>query len=172
MAINFRLSNSDLHLATGMANEILSEESNFMKHYTKPEFEEFTPDMSDTTLLNIMLFMISYLKILEINVYKWFPKWRWTKAIAYTGGKDIYINARKRGRPVEKIINTIVHETVHIVDNNVDNRFGHGSNNPKGKEKTAPYLIGRLAQDFYQDGTLYTVEQLKNWGNNEGTTDN
>jgi hypothetical protein len=63
-------------------------------------------------------------------------------------------------RPTQDIVNTLVHELTHIVDKQHSYTFGHGSNNPKGKEMTAPYLLGKLAQEYAYTRRLYDLEDL------------
>jgi len=46
------------------------------------------------------------------------------------------------------LVGTIIHEYIHVVDNNVEASFAHGDNKPTGKENTAPYYIGRLGVEF------------------------
>jgi hypothetical protein len=59
----------------------------------------------------------------------------------------IFINTAKLRRSINSIVNTIVHEGVHVVDHNVeDASFGHAGNTSHGKGETAPYKIGMLAQ--------------------------
>ncbi|HVG28294.1 MAG TPA: hypothetical protein VM864_01105 [Pyrinomonadaceae bacterium] len=69
---------------------------------------------------------------------------------AYVSSKypnTIFLNSRKLGRDTPKIVNTIVHECVHSVDRSLpDARFGHGNNRRRGKQNSAPYWIGSLAE--------------------------
>ena len=97
----------------------------------------------------------------QISVVKWTPKWRWTKAIAMTNddGK-IHLNVHKMNRHTAEIVETIIHETIHIADDGSEFSFGHGSNNPKGKKNTAPYLIGALAYLYFTEGRLLKSEEL------------
>lgn len=79
---------------------------------------------------------------IEVRLYK--PFWWRSKAIAYTKGKNvIFINQYKLNeRSATEYANTLVHEYLHIVG------FGHGNNNPKGKEQSVPYRVGQLAEDY------------------------
>lgn len=50
-------------------------------------------------------------------------------------------------------VNTIVHEFVHNVDNNDDDpgeQMGHGDNDWRDKQNSAPYWIGNHAQTTYE----------------------
>ncbi len=77
--------------------------------------------------------------------YSVFP--RLTKTLAYrnTKGKEtnvIYFNTAKFPRSEKSMINTAVHEWLHV------SGFGHGDNSPRGKEKSVPYLVGDIAEKY------------------------
>ncbi len=65
----------------------------------------------------------------------------------------IHMNIWKLERPVSSICNTLLHSCVHAV-NSVYNRhyFGHGDTTLPGKEQTAPYMIGAIAQNMVSGG--------------------
>jgi len=93
--------------------------------------------------------------VVEIKTY--YPKWPWSKAIAYTEGKNIYFNARKLpSMKLEEIVNTLWHETVHIIDANSPLSFGHGTNTwtQDKQDHSAPYFIGALAERLVREGTV------------------
>lgn len=163
MAIQYKQDNSGLRTdrAVEVVNRMFATEGEFSKHYASQVFFDVVPDMADIPLGNIILIMKAHLMTNRIQVVHWKPFFRWTKAIAMTKGKDINLNIHKMYRPIGDIVNTIVHETVHIVDGQHTYSFGHGSNNPNGKGFTAPYLIGRLAEEYYESGKLYTAEELQ-----------
>ena len=58
------------------------------------------------------------------------------------------------------MINTIVHECVHLADNNDNGKtnFGHGDNKSKGKKNSAPDWIGTLAEQYYQNEMKEEIE--------------
>jgi hypothetical protein len=94
---------------------------------------------------------------ITVRLYKSFNPW--TRANAYVSNKyknTLFLNTRKLWRNKEDMINTIVHECVHVVDfsenDNID--FGHGDNYSNGKENSAPYWIGNLASELY----LYSLK--------------
>ncbi len=59
----------------------------------------------------------------------------------------IHMNKRTLNRPVHSLCNTLVHQCVHALNAaHPDCYFGHGDNNPDGKDNTAPYWIANLAQ--------------------------
>ena len=91
-----------------------------------------------------------------IETYK--SKNPWSSAYGYynpTKPNFIYLNTRKLNRTNASICATLIHEMVHFLDNNSDFSFGHGSNNPKGKQNTAPYWIDNHVENRlrlkYQD---------------------
>lgn len=94
---------------------------------------------------------------LKITIESYYSKW--TKAKAYFTKKypnHIFINKAKLNRHPAKeynnasIINTIVHECIHAMDYyDEDNEYGHGTNSSSGKTLSVPYLVGKLAGDFY-----------------------
>lgn len=96
-----------------------------------------------------------------VKLYK--SKNPWTKANAYVSPKHkntLFLNIRKLWRNKEDIINTIVHECVHVVDFSENGKidFGHGDNYSEGKDNSAPYWIGNLAKDMYLDSLKSDIE--------------
>lgn len=96
-----------------------------------------------------------------VKLYKSFNPW--TKANAYVSPKyrnTLFLNTRKLWRNNEDIINTIVHECVHVVDfsENGKTDFGHGDNYSNGKENSAPYWIGEFAKKIYLDSLESEIE--------------
>lgn len=83
---------------------------------------------------------------IDVTVQKYKPWYIWSKATAYTdpGVPIIHLNARNLNRSVASIVNTLIHESVHVIDKNLC--FAHGSNVAKGKDDTAPYKIGEIAE--------------------------
>jgi hypothetical protein len=104
-------------------------------------------------------------EIVTIKTYT--PKWPWSNANAYITPKyknTLYLNNRKLFRKQAAIINTIIHECVHVADYGDDDNqitFGHGDNYPKGKENSAPYWIGEQAAKFFELSTLESPEVEK-----------
>ena len=61
----------------------------------------------------------------------------------------IHLNIWKIDRSPESMCNSIIHACVHAVNaDNDDYYFGHGDDTLHGKENTAPYWIGALAQEM------------------------
>lgn len=90
---------------------------------------------------------------------------RFSKALAFFDARypgSIFINEAKLGRSDGSVVATIIHEWVHLVDNNdPEESFGHGSNSSKGKQNTAPYWIDNLAQSM--------IDGEKDFNNNESS---
>jgi hypothetical protein len=92
---------------------------------------------------------------LEVFFYK--SRNPWTSSNGYTlddGKPQIFLNTRKLGRSDASILATIIHEAVHIADNNdTDAFYHHGDNTPKGA--TAPEVFAdiayRVESGFYSD---------------------
>ncbi|MBW7914647.1 MAG: hypothetical protein H3C54_13335 [Taibaiella sp.] len=63
--------------------------------------------------------------------------------------RAIHLNRLKINRPVHSICNTLVHQSIHALNACYPSYyFGHGCNNPVGKEHTAPFRIAALAQQI------------------------
>jgi hypothetical protein len=85
---------------------------------------------------------LSKMNDVAISTYR--TKSPWSKTIAYTygGAKTIYFNTRKNPRDVPSMINTVIHESTHIVG------YGHGDNSSKGKGNSVPYKVGSIAEKY------------------------
>lgn len=129
--------------AVDRANKITSDSDFYLTIKHQPDFT-FT-DVSPA-VISENIKMYNY-RIVVKDYWKPFAF-----AFAYFTPADpdsIYINRAKLGRPTNSVVNTIVHEGVHVVDNwNKMLDYGHGSNSPEDKELSAPYWIGGLAQRF------------------------
>lgn len=142
------IENKNLNLALHNAND-----RDFQRKLINKIYELDFFDMSTADPPYIAKTMDKVLKenIIWIKIY--YPKWRWSKAIGYYSNAkpfDINLNGYKLNRSTGSFIQTFYHELIHLCDH-LDSRFsyGHGSNNAQGKEYTAPYKIGEMAQDLY-----------------------
>jgi len=89
-------------------------------------------------------------KPIACNIVLYRPRWPWSKVLGYyKGGKNVYLNSRRLHRSDSSILNTIIHEYIHLLDNYTDSYLGHGGNTNEGKGRTAPYKIGDLAEELY-----------------------
>jgi len=66
----------------------------------------------------------------------------WSSVTAKTVGHSISFNSWNNPRPLKFMVNTLVHEYLHVLG------YSHKGNNPKGNEKTVPYLVGDIAERY------------------------
>ncbi|HEY9178053.1 MAG TPA: hypothetical protein VIN07_10195 [Flavipsychrobacter sp.] len=89
---------------------------------------------------------------LELTVDTYWPLQLSSMADAYDDRLNptvIRLNRLKLNRPVHSICNTLVHQCVHALNACYPSLyFGHGDNDPEGKENTAPFRIAGLAQQI------------------------
>lgn len=154
--IFYKGSREDLTLATHFTNKLLVGRKGFyLEIRNNPQF-----DMTNVSNEFIANRLATEHKNGEFEVMTYRPWWRWSKAIAMfkrSTPNVIYLNKYRLKRPIESIVGSICHEFVHLVDNKDEVRYGHGSNNPTGKENTAPYKIGRIGKNLarkYFAGTI------------------
>ncbi len=67
---------------------------------------------------------------------------RQTNAYRNVGSNIVYMNTCVKLNRIEKRVNTLVHERLHVVG------YGHGNNNYKGKENSVPYAVGAIAEKY------------------------
>jgi hypothetical protein len=85
----------------------------------------------------------------EVKTKFFYP---WSKVVGvYFGGKEFFTNPKMCPTP-HHFVGNFLHELCHVVDNFVPEYIGHLNNNPKGKENSAPYWIGRKAKEWSQSG--------------------
>jgi len=80
-----------------------------------------------------------------ITTYK--SKNPFSKAIATTYANDktsIYLNTRRNPRAMKDMVNTSLHESLHIAG------YSHGDNSSIGKENTVNYKVGEIAGEHYE----------------------
>ena len=128
-----------------MANELLKNSEFFQAIY-----EHNTFDYSDTTPAIISDLMKG--SDLKFKVTTFHPHWLegYGRTLAYTDSRfsnTLFLNDKKLNRDPEEVAASIIHESVHALDDDKSNnyRFGHGDDSPIGKENSAPYWIGNLA---------------------------
>ena len=69
-----------------------------------------------------------------------------SKTIAYrnVGSNIVYFNTRKNPRDTAQMVNTGIHEWLHVAG------YGHGSNSAKGKGESVNYAVGKMAEKYVQ----------------------
>jgi hypothetical protein len=65
-----------------------------------------------------------------------------SKVIAYRVRNEIYFNLWKNPRDMKELVNTFIHESLHIAG------YGHGGNSPVGKKHSVPYFVGAMAEKY------------------------
>jgi hypothetical protein len=74
----------------------------------------------------------------------------------------VNLNLWHLNRPVESICNSLVHGCLHALNSIYpDFKFGHGDYHLAGKENTAPYRIGAVAEKLLSGGNVFEVEPLQ-----------
>ncbi|MGY5351088.1 hypothetical protein ACXGQW_00705 [Wenyingzhuangia sp. IMCC45533] len=144
MKVNYEGKKTQIILAVEDANELLNSDILFDLIEKHPGFscskkspKEISKLLSDSEM-NI-----------EVKLYK--PKWKWSKVLGYfvkSRPNTVFLNVRKIYRETNSITNTIIHECIHALDNNVNNsiiEFGH---NCGYFDNTAPYEIGNMAESI------------------------
>jgi hypothetical protein len=63
-------------------------------------------------------------------------------AIASTINGTVYFNTRRNPRTMNEMLNTSIHEGLHV------NGYSHGDNFPKGKEDSVNYRVGMIAEKY------------------------
>ncbi len=75
-----------------------------------------------------------------------------SNALAYDDPKDpavIHLNKWNLDKSVGCICNALIHQCIHAINAKYPQySFGHGGNEPEGKENTAPFAIAHLGQQI------------------------
>lgn len=138
--------------AVVLANEIINSISFRAAMQSRSSF-----DMSNASPAHVMGELEEFNRLHCISVVTYRPWYRWSKAYARfqpSRPHTVQLSSRKLQRHSDSGINaaslvgSIVHEFIHLVDNFSPMSFGHGNNNPTGKENTAPYWAGRKAKEL------------------------
>lgn len=75
-----------------------------------------------------------------VSTYKTFNPY--SKTTAYTTGGAVYFNRWSNPRPMKEMVNTLVHERLHVL------KYYHYGNSWKGNENTVPYKVGAIAERY------------------------
>ena len=119
-----------------------------------PEQDKLIPRYSTVPLLEVVHLILRTLVKSHIEVATYRSRWPWSKARAYTMGKNININTRHE-HSVKNLIKTYVHELSHIASKQSNESFDHGSNSNQHKKlDTAPILIANMYLEFLRSKRL------------------
>lgn len=144
MKLIYQKRNKRIKKAVQSANEVLS----------NPEFFRSIsqlPQMDNTPLSSKEIADLLKNHNQPVYVKRFWRPYSRTNAIT-AGYKFIKLNSLNlRNRSNKSIVNTIIHEYIHAVDffDGSLNFTHHDNSNPHGEEdNTAPWRIGKLAEDF------------------------
>jgi len=152
---------NNLELLFRMVIDLVSLENlrEFGKNLT-PEQLEHVPDMADCDLGWVISCITSTVALEDVKLVAKRSRNPFTSAIAWTYGKDITFNTRKR-HSLESVVKGSLHELCHIADHNDAHNFGHGTNfNQQDKQGCAPMLMGELFWQFIKKNTENSCIQL------------
>jgi len=152
MIITFNDEHEKIQIAVQMANMVFENEIFYerIRQVTRFDLSTATPEIIAELIASSRL---------EFKVELFYPSgWRaikYRKTFAYTDGNypnTLFLNLKKLDRETEDIAATIVHESIHALDDEcIEYTFGHGNNSSIGKENTAPYWIGNLAYQILKN---------------------
>lgn len=146
---NYNGNFENVRRATKLANKLLDNNNFYQIIRSADRF-----DMSNVTNDMVASLMKRHNK-LDITVKTYKPWWPWSKAVAMFKPSEphtVYLSSRRLNRSAASVVGSLMHEYVHLVDNLYSEySFGHGSNYKHGKEHTAPYAIGTMAYQFYNN---------------------
>jgi hypothetical protein len=144
--------------AVGKANELLASPLFYegIKKQSKFDLANTTPAVIADLLKNTSLEFL-----VEIYYPNLFQSIKYRKTLAFTDARfpnTLFLNFKKLNREVEAIAATIIHESIHSLDDAADTyTFGHGNNSSVGKENTAPYWIGNYAYRFLKGNNTVSI---------------
>lgn len=143
----------NLKLAVNNVNNLLQQEYFYQAIQRHEHF-----DMADVTPKQLSgLIRISDIRLSIDLYYSLLP---FSKSVSYDDPLEpnlIHLNKWNLNRSVESLCNTLMHQCIHAVNAAFPQfSFGHGDNDPEGKENTAPYWIAGMAQRLISDdNSLY-----------------
>jgi len=147
MNITLVSNHGKVQTAVEMANSVLNNELFYSRIREKESFDLSTASpavIADLIQNSDLTFKVDFFYPSGL-----FQAIKYRKTLAYTDSRypnTLFLNLKKLNRAEESIAATIIHESIHALDHDaVDYTFGHGNNSAVGKENTAPYWIGNLA---------------------------
>jgi hypothetical protein len=107
---------------------------NEVKSFNKYTHTTATPEQVYISLINLSNFNVSTYKA-RIG----------SRVIATTYKSDkatLYLNLRKNPRELKYMVNTVIHEGLHLAG------YSHGDNSPAGKDNSVNYKVGSIAEKY------------------------
>lgn len=152
MKIIFNENLAGVKSATDKSNELLKNDEFYKAISDHPNFDLSTA--SPKIIADLLKKSDLEFKV-EIFYPNAFQSIKYRKTFAYTDERfpnTLFLNFKKLDREIEDIAATIIHESIHALDDAEETyTFGHGNNSPKGKDNTAPYWIGNLAYQILKN---------------------
>ncbi len=138
----------DLGEAIDIANRLLEGGEGFFEEVRQIQAFDFSENKATHKPVSGSEVVDQLSRQINVTVQAWKPFNCFTRAYATTRpGTVIYLNAYKLDREVTSLVGTLIHESVHIVDDQPDElSFGHGDNYSKGKENSAPNQLATIAE--------------------------
>ena len=140
--------------AVKYVNEILNPDESFWRQIREKAKFDYATIPSTEVERRVRLID----SIMKVKLWKpsWWLAWKYTKTVAVTDSaypRTLLYHSKFIGNDVGSKVNTIVHEFIHNVDvfddGDKTEQMGHGDNDPTGKEDSAPYWIGGLAERLF-----------------------
>lgn len=158
MRIVYSGKNSKLKTATKRANEVLRDEG----FYAEIKNRTYTHTVAKPK--SIALSIKNYNFAVTVKTY-WNPVGFALAKFKHNDPDSIYINTGKLKRTTNSVVNTLIHEYVHAVDH-FDKllEYGHGGNSNIGKEFSAPYQIGSIAEMMAEEKYPTRYVRRTFWG--------
>lgn len=118
------------------------------RRYTVRDIEPFTVEEYIKAVYKLQAYLVTY--DIEVKVYNFGWSRRGVLAsVASNQTVSFNVNERNINRSPASLCGSFFHESCHSFDNLYDQYFiGHVGNKRAGNEKTTPYLIGGLVNDF------------------------
>ena len=140
ISLRYQGGNATIIQAVDNANKIFNNPLFYSKLDTIKHF-----DNSTYSGLQISSEIRKLNRVVEVTTY-WNPL-GWANAKTVT---TVRLNTAKLNRNLASVTNTVVHESTHAVDWWTNQRwdYTHDGNSPDGQDKTAPWVIGAIAESL------------------------
>ena len=138
--------------AAKKANDLLNNDNFINSIKAKSHFDMATCN-GLRIVQNINFHKNAPLSVIVVKTYK--SKNPFSSAYGYFSPSKpdhVFLNTRKLNRSIGSITSSLIHEMIHYLDyKDPIHSFGHGENDPIGKNNTAPYWIDNVAQAIIDD---------------------